>query len=108
MANHHFGNFGDVWKHLALAEVLALERPSRYAETHAGSGSYAMVDDAERRFGVLRFLEVADDTASLRNSRYRALLNQFGDARGFYPGSALMAMAELGSAPATCSATWTP
>lgn len=96
MANHHFGNVGDVWKHLALAEVLALERPSWYTETHAGSGSYAMVDDPERRFDVLRFLEVADTTASLRHSRYRALLSQFGDARSIYPGSALMAMAELG------------
>jgi 23S rRNA (adenine2030-N6)-methyltransferase len=96
MANHHFGKFGDVWKHLVLAEVLALERPSCYAETHAGSGSYAMVDDPERRFGVLHFLDVADATASLRNSRYRALLSQFGDARRIYPGSALMAMAELG------------
>jgi 23S rRNA A2030 N6-methylase RlmJ len=97
MANHHFGKFGDVWKHLALAEVLALERPSRYAETHAGSGANSMVDDPERRFGVFRFLEIADATSSLGKSRYRAVLNQLGDVRSFYPGSALMAMAELGA-----------
>jgi 23S rRNA A2030 N6-methylase RlmJ len=96
MANHHFGKFGDVWKHLALAEVLALEQPSRYAETHAGSAANAMVDDPERRFGVLRFLAVASTTSSLGQSRYRGLLNRFGDVRSFYPGSALMAMAELG------------
>ncbi|GAA2759470.1 23S rRNA (adenine(2030)-N(6))-methyltransferase RlmJ [Actinopolymorpha rutila] len=101
MANHHFGKFADVWKHLALVEVLALERPSRYAETHSGSGANAMLDDPERRFGVLRFLDVADATASLGQSRYRALLNQFGDAHSFYPGSALLAMAQLG-----CSASY--
>ncbi|GAA5034050.1 23S rRNA (adenine(2030)-N(6))-methyltransferase RlmJ [Actinopolymorpha pittospori] len=96
MANHHFGKFADVWKHLTLVEVLALERPSRYAETHSGSGANAMLVDPERRFGVLRFLEIADTTASLGQSRYRALLKQFGDVRSFYPGSALLAMAQLG------------
>ncbi len=97
MANHHFGKFGDVWKHLALAEVLALERPSRYAETHAGSGANAIVDDPERRFGFLQFLDFADAIASLGRSRYRALLKQFGDVHSCYPGSALMAMAQLGA-----------
>lgn len=32
MANRHFGNIGDVWKHLALVEVLGRESPSWYAE----------------------------------------------------------------------------
>lgn len=96
MANHHFGKFGDVWKHLALAEVLSLERPWRYAETHAGSAANAMVDDPERRFGVLQFLDVANSSSSLGQSRYRAVLSQLGDVRGFYPGSALIAMTELG------------
>lgn len=95
MANHHFGKFADVWKHLALAEVVALERPARYAETHAGSAANVMVDDPERRFGVLRFLQVAGESDTLANSRYRALLAQFGDAGTIYPGSALLAMAEL-------------
>lgn len=95
MVNHHFGKFADVWKHLALAEAIALERPTRYAETHAGSAANVMVDDAERRFGVLRFLEVAGESELLANSRYRALLSQLGDARAYYPGSALLALAEL-------------
>ena len=55
-----------------------------------------MLDDPERRFGVLRFLDVADTTASLGQSHYRALLKQFGDLRSFCPGSALLAMAQLG------------
>ncbi len=37
MANRHFGRIGDVWKHLPLAEILLLETPRRYWETHAGS-----------------------------------------------------------------------
>ena len=43
MANKNFGNIGDVWKHVVLAEVLEREPPAWYAETHAGSGAYAVV-----------------------------------------------------------------
>jgi 23S rRNA A2030 N6-methylase RlmJ len=39
MANRHFGNIADVWKHLALVEVLEREAPTEYAETQAGSGA---------------------------------------------------------------------
>ena len=45
MANHHFGKFADTWKHLVVNEVLADLRPTRYAETHAGSASYPMIVD---------------------------------------------------------------
>ena len=59
MANRHFGKISDVWKHATLAEVLEREPPARYAETHAGSGAYAVVHDRERKYGILRFLQVA-------------------------------------------------
>jgi hypothetical protein len=36
MANRHFGKIGAVWKHLALAEILAGENPRAYWESHAG------------------------------------------------------------------------
>ena len=59
MANKNFGNIGDVWKHVVLAEVLEREPPAWYAETHAGSGAYAVVRSGGREYGFLRFLEVA-------------------------------------------------
>jgi 23S rRNA A2030 N6-methylase RlmJ len=99
MANRHFGKIADVWKHAALAEVLDREPPGWYAETHAGSGAYAVVHDREREFGILRFLEVAPRFAVLARSRYRAIAASYlkGD-RGLYPGSALLAMTVLGDA----------
>jgi len=99
MANRHFGKISDVWKHAALAEVLGREPPGWYAETHAGSGAYAVVHDREREFGILRFLEVAPRFAVLARSRYRAIAASYvkGD-RGLYPGSALLAMTALGDA----------
>lgn len=96
MANRHFGKFADVWKHLALVEVLAIERPDRYAETHAGSAAYPMIDDRERRFGIKHFLEAADRLPELARCRYRALVTPFVDERLVYPGSSLLAMAQLG------------
>lgn len=99
MANLHFGKIADVWKHAALAEVLEREPPGRYAETHAGSGAYALVHDREREFGILRFMEIAPRFAVLGRSRYRAVAASYVDGdRGLYPGSALLAMTMLGDA----------
>jgi 23S rRNA A2030 N6-methylase RlmJ len=99
MANRHFGKISDVWKHAALGEVLEREPPGWYAETHAGSGAYAVVHDREREFGILRFLEVAPHFAVLGRSQYRTIAASYvkGD-RGAYPGSALLAMTMLGDA----------
>src|ERR1043166_5977233 len=101
MANPYFGDFGDVWKHLALLEVLAREQPRQYWETHAGSASYPLTRSPERRYGVYHFLEHADRTPALRDSRYRQMLAQLPRAQGVpavYPGSALQAMLELDTA----------
>ncbi len=96
MANRHFGKLSDVWKHAALAEALDRERPRRYAETHAGSGAYPMVRDAERQFGIARFLNVAAGSEALARSKYRAVAASWLTGHGLYPGSALLAMTMLG------------
>jgi 23S rRNA (adenine2030-N6)-methyltransferase len=97
MANRHFGNIGDVWKHLVLAEVLEREPPGWYAETHAGSGAYAVAHSGRRKYGFLRFLEVAPRFPVLAQSRYRAIAASYVQSdRGLYPGSALLAMTMLG------------
>lgn len=95
MANRHFGKLAEVWKHGVLLEVLTREPPTRYAETHAGSADYELIRDAERGFGVLRFLDVAAEDAVLARSAYRAAVTPFVDA-GRCPGSALLAMTALG------------
>lgn len=108
VANRHFGKLADVWKHLALCEVLAHERPSVYAETHAGSAAYALIDDAERRYGVQRFRSVSAHDPVLADSHYAGHLDRVlggGDHRAaghgalrdvrLVPGSPLLAMLEL-------------
>ena len=103
MANRHFAKVADVWKHLPLVEVLSIERPRRYWESHAGSAVYEMADDAERRYGALRFIEVAPLQPTLARSRYLAHLRSMRGPSGrlaSYPGSPMLAALELGS---TCS-----
>lgn len=98
MANRHFGKVADVWKHMVLVEVLAGERPNTYAETHAGSASYRMVRDAERRFGVLTFLAACREESTLAGSGYaRHLQRLSGGTPSIYPGSAHLAMLECGA-----------
>lgn len=98
MANRHFGKLADVWKHLSLVEVLAIDRPSRYWDSHAGSATYEMVEDAERTYGVLRFLRAAPRVPVLARSRYLAHLRGPGGRLDRYPGSPELAALELGSA----------
>lgn len=103
MANRHFAKLADVWKHLPLAEVLATERPDHYCETHAGSATYAMVDDPERRFGVTYFREVAATYPALADARYLRRLHELESDGGVlttYPGSPRLAMSELADSAA--------
>lgn len=99
MANRHFAKLADVWKHLPLAEILAIERPQGYWESHAGSAEYAFTEDPERRYGARRFIEIADSYPALARSRYLTHLRSMNRSPGgptTYPGSPRLAMLELG------------
>jgi 23S rRNA A2030 N6-methylase RlmJ len=99
VANPHFANIGDVWKHLLLAEVISSLRPGLYVETHAGSASYRLVDDVERGLGAQMFLSASEDVEPLHSGAYRQHVRELaGAAQPSYPGSPLLAMMLLGHA----------
>jgi 23S rRNA A2030 N6-methylase RlmJ len=99
MANPHFANLGDVWKHLLLTEVISWLQPGHYVETHAGSAIYAVADDLERSLGAEMFLSASSEIEPLRSSPYRRhILELAGGAAPSYPGSPLLAMMLLGHA----------
>ena len=99
MANPHFANLGDVWKHLLLTEVISSLQPGHYVETHAGSASYRLVDDVERGLGAGMFLRASAEIEPLRSSPYRRhILESARGAEPSYPGSPLLAMMLLGRA----------
>ena len=93
MANHHFGALGDVWKHLALAEILRVRPPRHYWETHAGSAEYPLTESPTRLHGALRFLARAPGDVDLAGCSY---LDALRAAPGVYPGSASLATRALG------------
>jgi 23S rRNA (adenine2030-N6)-methyltransferase len=93
MANRHFGELGDVWKHLPLAEVLRLKPPLHYWETHAGSAAYTLTETPTRLHGAIRFLSCAQDDPDLAACSY---LDALRTLPGIYPGSPSLAMRALG------------
>lgn len=100
MTNRHFGKLADVWKHLVLAEVLHVDRPRQLCDTHAGHASYAITADAERRYGLLGFVEAAIDNQVLNRSAYFRLLvgqRDGGSELSDYPAGPMLAMLELGA-----------
>ncbi|MGH2629219.1 MAG: 23S rRNA (adenine(2030)-N(6))-methyltransferase RlmJ [Actinomycetota bacterium] len=99
MANPHFGQIGDVWKHLPLGDLLDRLRPARYWETHAGSGTYVLDRSWEREYGVFALLREAPRAPAINASRYLGLLRTLppgDDGEPRYPGSARLAMEVLG------------
>jgi len=94
VANSHFANFGDVWKHLPLAEVLRLKPAGQYWETHAGSATYGLTSSLTRAHGACRFLSEAPTDPVLGATEYLAALRAIP---GTYPGSAALASRVLGS-----------
>lgn len=98
MANRHYGRIGDVWKHLPLLEILALESPREYWETHSGAALYPLTHSADRDFGVYYFVEHASSDPILGKSHFLRTLTE-GSAAPYphhYPGSADFAMRQLG------------
>ena len=101
MANHHFGEIGDIWKHLVLGDVLDRVRPARYWETHAGSGTYELDRSWEREFGVFTLLREAPRAPAINASRFLGLVRTLpprDDGAPRYPGSPRLAMEVLGDA----------
>ena len=95
MANPHFGNIGDVWKHLPLAAILARERPGRYWESHAGAAKYVLSSSLARDYGIFYFLKNVNRSPLLRASAYNRTLEEIEEMNGSvpsYPGSPLFAL----------------
>lgn len=94
MKNRHFGRIGDIWKHLPLAEILRVEKPFSYWESHAGSALYTLTHSLERDYGVFYFIEHTTESPTLEASVYKHILNTYqqNGQLSSYPGSPLIAL----------------
>ena len=98
MANTHFGNLADVFKHLALGEALGVMRPLEYWESHAGNACYEEIDaiPPERLHGIHTFHRLCGVSDVLRQSVYGGILGNPDVPLARIPGSPLLARRVLG------------
>ena len=97
LANRHFGNLADVFKHLVLCQTLGRMRPTEYWESHAGSALYdeATPIPTERAHGIHTFCKLAATLPALRSTPYARALGPAVPLPQI-PGSPLLARRILG------------
>jgi 23S rRNA A2030 N6-methylase RlmJ len=94
VANIYFGDSGDVWKHLAFAQIVATEQPDHVWESHAGSAVYPLSHSPGRDTGVYFFREHVALSSTLQESAYARILRELetGEELPRYPGSPFLAL----------------
>ena len=76
MSYTHFGKPADVWKHIALCEVMTEEKPLVYVETNSAYATYILNKTPEQQYGIYHFIEKATNHPQLINSVYYKTENQ--------------------------------
>jgi 23S rRNA (adenine2030-N6)-methyltransferase len=90
MPYKHAGEYGDVWKHLPLCEVLAIENPLRYHESNSAYSGYNISVTPYTEYGILKVLGLNND--EFMNSEYYMVLKKNGIDNLRYTGSPGLAM----------------
>jgi 23S rRNA (adenine2030-N6)-methyltransferase len=70
----HFGNIGDIWKHLPLCEIIACEKIDCYVETNSAFAEYDLFGTVTQKYGVFHFYEQSGQNSVLNNSKYYQIL----------------------------------
>ncbi len=100
MANRHYGEIGDIWKHLPLAEIIGIEKPEQYWESHSGAATYQLTHSLGRDYGIYYFRNNSRLNHILNKSAYFSVLKSLEQGRRLYtyPGSPYLAMKLMGNA----------
>jgi 23S rRNA (adenine2030-N6)-methyltransferase len=96
LANPHFGNVGDVFKHLLVAELAACVKPPSYLEAHAGAPAYQLPQMRRGPYDAIRFNELAQANAVLQTSAFVPILDRTMRAHRYW-GSGGLVLALLGN-----------
>lgn len=87
----HFGKQPDVFKHLALCEILQIESPHTYIDTNSACAIYTLNRTPEQDYGIYHFLNSAKNIRILNESLYYNLEKE-NVAINKYLGSPALAM----------------
>lgn len=93
MSYSHYGKQAEVWKHLPLCDIIALEQPTLYVETNSAYANYSIGQTPEQLYGIYHFLEKAK-SHPIKSSIYYQLENA-AIQTGQYMGSPALAMSIL-------------
>lgn len=91
----HFAKPADVWKHLALCEVMRNEQLTVYVETNSACADYHLSHTPEQEYGIYNFIEKATNYEGLSDSLYHRL-ESAAIKENKYLGSPALAMCILG------------
>ncbi len=94
MPYKHYGEMGDIWKHLPLCEVIRIECPEIYIETNSAYAQYSLDKTEEQQYGIYHLLEKAYAFPALEDSAYFKLIRPYV-MEGKYMGSPGLAIALL-------------
>jgi len=93
MPYKHFGNIGDIWKHLPLCEVLHVEKPDSYIESNSAFPTYSLTKSPEKEYGIYHFFEMAVKHNILSESQYFKQIKKYNKERLLhYLGSPALAI----------------
>jgi 23S rRNA (adenine2030-N6)-methyltransferase len=70
MEYKHYGEIGDIWKHLSLCDVISIENPKVYVESNSAYPEYSLSQTPEQKYGIYNFIDKAVGFQLLRNSKY--------------------------------------
>ncbi|MGV9205945.1 MAG: RsmD family RNA methyltransferase, partial [Promethearchaeia archaeon] len=100
MGYKHYGNIGDIWKHLPLCSFLKNESPRWYIETNSAKPFYHLDHNPARNYGIYTFFERIQNNSLLQNTEYVKLLQNVPNNQKnlkAYLGSPGLAMKTLSS-----------
>ena len=99
MSYKHYGNIGDIWKHLPLSSFLVNEKPRKYIETNSANPFYQLTHSPRRDFGVYTFFSHVKEFPILNNTPYVKVIQSLDENREklkAYLGSPGLAISLLG------------
>ncbi|MBM2846650.1 MAG: rlmJ [Bacteroidetes bacterium] len=70
----HYGQIGDIWKHLPLCSILRIEEPTHYIESNSAFARYQLEKSPEQQYGIHTFWERRKAHPALRESAYVSTL----------------------------------
>ncbi len=86
MAYRHYGNIGDIWKHLSLCDIVSGEEVKTYVETNSAYFDYKLENTPGQQYGIGHFSRKAASNKKLRESEYFRVISPYL-SKGRYPGS---------------------